>query len=227
MAKRQYFTTPRVRLAFPSFDKPSKPPKSAGEAKFEGTFVYDPETASAKDKEFFTAIKKEALTLLKENVGEKVIKSQKGPCDIRGGKSLNWPLQPAETRVDKEGNVLEGFEEGKISFKARSSYKPKLAKVVRGDDGKNRPKEIDTPETFYPGCYVRAKISIYWYKNASSGIGLQLENVVFVGEGERLGGSAPDVEETYDDDEFDDIVTDEDDEIDGEEYEEDDEDDLV
>jgi hypothetical protein len=61
--------------------------------------------------------------------------------------------------------------------------------------------EIIDKEEFYSGCWGRASINFFPYdSNGNRGIGVGLNNVQKLKDGDRLGGSRASAEDDFDDD---------------------------
>jgi len=61
--------------------------------------------------------------------------------------------------------------------------------------------EILDPDEVYSGCYGRASISFYPFNvNGNRGVGVGLNNIQKLSEGERLGGSRASAEDDFSDD---------------------------
>ena len=106
---------------------------------------------------------------------------QKGMAKEFGGKkpaNLKMPL--------RDGDEKENDEEGVYSncwyINASSKTKPKII------DEKGNP--ILTEEGFYSGCYGKASINFYPFaKKGSKGVAAGLNNLLFLEDGEPLGGN--------------------------------------
>ena len=83
--------------------------------------------------------------------------------------------------------------EGCYYLTAKSSRKPQVVDLDRDD--------IFDAEEVYPGCYVRATIVFFPYSNEGKGVGVILNNVQKLEDGERIGSGAASAAEDFDDDE--------------------------
>jgi hypothetical protein len=85
-------------------------------------------------------------------------------------------------------------EEGVVLGKDRSSFRGNwffTAKTLGRCPGiVDRFGRFMEPDGIYPGCYVRLDIRFAAYNNESIGVTAYLNNVMFVRDGERLGGGA-------------------------------------
>lgn len=87
----------------------------------------------------------------------------------------------------REGETEKGHPAGSKFLNAKSDARPGL---VRGDLSPVAPEEVR--EVFYPGCKVRAQVSVFEYDHmGNKGISFGLNNLQFMGHGERLDGRTP------------------------------------
>lgn len=96
---------------------------------------------------------------------------------------------------------------GHYFFNAKSKTKPGIAKPIgRDENGKMRFQEITDSTEVYSGCYVKVSVNFYLFDaKGNRGIGVGLNNIVKVHDGEPLGGRTR-VEDEFADEEFDEIV---------------------
>jgi hypothetical protein len=88
---------------------------------------------------------------------------------------------------------------------AYANTKPGIAKPIgKGADGKTKFQEITDTTEVYSGCYAKVSINFYIYDNKSKGIGVGLNNIVKIQDGEALGGRAS-VNEDFADEDFDEV----------------------
>ena len=90
--------------------------------------------------------------------------------------------------------------EGMYYLTAKSNRKPQVVDLDRDD--------IFDDEEVYPGCYVRATIVFFPYSNEGKGVGVLLNNVQKLEDGERLGGGAASAADDFADDDDEDIEND-------------------
>ena len=108
-------------------------------------------------------LKKAAQAVVKEKWGDKPPKNLRSPFRDQGEREY------------------EGYEEGCIFFTATSKQKPGLVDADVQDI-------IDETE-FYAGCYARASVRFFTYDvNGNRGVGVGLQNVQKLRDGEPLGG---------------------------------------
>lgn len=90
-------------------------------------------------------------------------------------KKLQLPLNDGDDRDDE----LDGFANN-FYVNAKSKTRPNVV-------DKHLAKIID-PEEVYAGCYVIAAISFYPYNTNSNGIGVSLDSIMKVKDGEAFAG---------------------------------------
>jgi hypothetical protein len=91
-------------------------------------------------------------------------------------KKLREPIRDGSEYDDKAG-----YDDKVIFFTARNERKPFVVDKNRND--------IDDKDEIYPGCKVLAVVRPYAYDNESRGIGMSLQGIIKVGDGERLGAA--------------------------------------
>jgi len=157
--------TPESMLSYPHLFKPQAPMEEGGKAKFSAVFVFGPDTD-------ITDLKRAAIEAAKETYGDKAAGM------IRSGK-LRLPF-----RTDTED---KGYPDGSTFFAARSDTQPGIVSIYPGPDG--RPLPITNEGDVYPGCIARASVSFYAYDRAGNkGVGVALNNVQKLRDGDRLDG---------------------------------------
>jgi hypothetical protein len=167
--------TPVATLSYPTLFEPQA--YGEGEPKYSAALVFPAGTDLTEIKE---AIKAAAV----ERFGDKA-------------KSYLQKNPPLRTDVDEKG-----YPEGSTFFNARTTRRPQI--VSRYADPKTgKPMVIDEDAAtepggqheMYPGCQVKALISVYAYDvKGNRGVAFGLEGMQRWDEGERLGGGAPAVD---------------------------------
>lgn len=172
--KRKVMLTPVGRLCFPSiFEKEKRRMKdSQGEPKYVATLVFDKEYLKTHPDELAR------YNAMKKNAEEVCLEKFKKPIKEAAAKIANFN-DPFRDGAQKDH--LDGFGEGTIFVKFTSNFKP----GVVGSDART---PIDDPDALYPGCYARISTGAWAYDNRSKGIGFNMNNVMFVRDGERLDG---------------------------------------
>ena len=108
---------------------------------------------------------------------------------------LSLPFRDGDE--EREGDALY---KRSIFFSAKSTQKPGVVEMVEG-----RPTPIEDEFEFYSGC--KCKISVYAFGfdvNGNKGVAFALNNVLKMGDGERLSGRRAAEEEFEDEDSDDD-----------------------
>lgn len=177
-AKRPKLLTPVGRLCFPAIFEKEKPMAGATTApKYAATIVFDKQYLKSHPDEMarYNAIKALANTVCLEKF--------KKPLD-EAIKLIPRFWNPFRQGSEKEH--LDGYGEGTIFFKASSNNRRP------GAVGPDTKTPIDDPEALYAGCYVRLNVGAYAFDNKMKGVGIGLNSVMFVRDGERLDGGSGD-----------------------------------
>lgn len=176
VADKKLWKTPEAIVSYPYFAKgqierdDDGKPKANGKVQFSGAFIF----TAATD---ISAGKAAALAAAQEKWGDKAIEM------IQSG-ALKWPFR-------KDG-ATKGYDKvagaGCIFFNARSIKKPGCV-YRHAAPGSTKPAEVPfdkIEDVFYPGSHVRATVRAFWFENRSKGVSFSLNNVQFLGDGERL-----------------------------------------
>lgn len=103
-------------------------------------------------------------------------------------KNLHMPLRDGDEERADEAPEYEGM----MFLNAKSNSKPGIV------DGSLN--EILDPDEVYSGCYGRASINFYPYDfNGNRGIGVGLNNIQKLSDGERLGAARASAEDDFGD----------------------------
>ena len=86
-------------------------------------------------------------------------------------------------RDGAEKAELAGFGPGTVFAALSSKHPPGIVDLRR------QPMDKDDPRV-YPGCMMRASVNVYTYDNVSKGVAIGLQNLQWLGHGDRLGGRA-------------------------------------
>ncbi len=118
-------------------------------------------------------------------------------------------------------NAKEQGKAGKWNGKIPGSYKGPLhdgdevedregyegCYYLSAKNGRRRPQVVDAnmeeildEDEVYAGCYVRASITFFPYNTNGAGVGVVLNHIQKLGEGERLGGEVSTAEDDFGDD---------------------------
>ncbi len=175
--------TGKVRLSYANIWEPRE--NDQGQLKYSCALLIpktDKETLR-KVKAIVDALKAEAVTKYKGKL----------PANFK------LPLHDGDEEKPDDENYA-----GHYYLNAYANTQPGIAKPVgRGADGKTRFEEIEDTTEVYSGCYARVSVNFYLYDNKSKGIGVGLNNIVKVQDGEPLAGRAS-VNDDFADEEFDD-----------------------
>jgi hypothetical protein len=171
--KRPSLKTPVGRLCFPAiFNKEQQMEGATTPPKYAATIVFDKAYLKANRDEMarFNAIREAADAVCRE-------KFKKPLKDAAQAIPRFWnPF-----RDGKEKAHLDGYGDGTFFFKASSRNRP-------GAVGSDARTPIDDEAALYAGCYVRLSVSPYAFDNKMKGVGIGLNNVMFVKDGPPLAG---------------------------------------
>lgn len=99
---------------------------------------------------------------------------------------LKIPLKDGADKADEEyGDLFEGY----MFATARGDRKP----TVLDSNG----QQILDPEEFYSGVIGAVSVTVYPYNNKSQGVGVRLNHVMKLGDGDRIGGGTVSAEEAF------------------------------
>ena len=203
--------TPLARLSFANLAK-ARLAQNAGDGakpKFSATLVFDPSKMTPKDKARLKEMKKLALDAMRDKFGDKAFKS-----DNKLKSGFRMPFRKGEEKSDQ---YPDSFEDHFIFINAKTESAPGVADARNGKDDSGKWPEAEDRSEAYSGCYVRATVQFYGYDvSGNKGVGVGLNNILIIRDGERLGGgiSAKDDFQDIDDDELDIDDDDEEDEND-------------
>lgn len=154
-------TTPRFRVSFPHLHEPAGMDGQEKKYSIVMLFPKDSDMSWAKDA---------LVAVMTERFGSDKSKWPKG---------LKNPIRDGD---DKE-SPLAGYE-NHFYLTARSKDKPGCVDAKLNDI-------IDPREELYAGSYARATVAFYYYDKAGNrGIGIALNNVQKLGDGEKFSGKA-------------------------------------
>lgn len=93
--------------------------------------------------------------------------------------ALKLPLKDGDDKVDEEyGDLFEGY----MYCTAKSSRRP----TILDENG----QQILDPEEFYSGVIGAVSLTVYPYNNRAQGVGIQLNHIMKLDDGERIGGGS-------------------------------------
>lgn len=165
MADQKYkgvkLTTPRFRVSFPHLHEPAG--MEGQEKKYSIVMLFPKNTDMAWAKNAITATMTERF----------------GSDKAKWPKGLKNPIRDGD---DKE-TPLAGYE-GSFYLTARTKDKPGAVDAKCNDI-------LDVRTEVYAGCYARATVAFYYYDKAGNkGIGIALNNIQKLGDGEKFSGKS-------------------------------------
>ncbi len=173
--------TGKVRLSYANIWEPKE--NDQGQLKYSCALLIpksDKETLR-KIKTIVDALKEEATTKYKGKL----------PANFK------LPLHDGDAEKDDENYA------GHYYLNAYANTKPGIAKPIgKGADGKTKFQEITDTTEVSSGCYAKVSINFYIFDNKSKGIGVGLNNIVKVQDGESLAGRSS-VNEDFAEEDFD------------------------
>lgn len=167
--------TPEFRVSYPYIFEPQTQKNDDGTTRKEYSLV-----AIFPAGADLTAFANDRVRILEAEFGAK----ENWPENLRS------PFRKCKEKwkvVDGKQVIPEGYEEGDacwMTFKATEKHRPGLVDQNMQD--------IIEPKDFYPGCYARASVNLYYYshKKGGKGVSVGLLNVQKTRDGKPLGGSA-------------------------------------
>jgi hypothetical protein len=147
-----------------------------------------------------------------------------GQGDAKYSCALLIPKTDTKTLAKVEAAIVEALEKGKAKFTGGKIPKGWKNPLRDGDtdpkteddenyaghyflnaNNKDKPQIVDKDlneivdkREFYSGCYGKACVSFFAYNTAGNqGVGVALENLMKVSDGEPLGGSAPSAADAF------------------------------
>lgn len=119
---------------------------------------------------------KDTLAVIREAIDNA---TKKGLAEKWGGKLPKKFINPLYDGDEREDDQYDGFA-GMYYINAKSKSRPGIV-------DKNLQKIFDEDE-FYAGCFGAASLSFFPYDNNSKGVGVALNNLIKLKDGERFGG---------------------------------------
>ena len=157
--KNDNLITPEFRVAFAHVFEPREGDNGD---KYELVMIFDQSTD-------ITALKNAASKAAREKWGDAATKLK-----------LDSPFHDGTEKVDREGNVYDGFGPGVVYVRASSTYQPGIVDA-------NLMPIIDRT-AFYSGCYARAEVNAFAYdRNGKRGVSFGLRNLQKLRDGKSLG----------------------------------------
>lgn len=136
---------------------------------------------------------KKAITLFENAIDEAVARGYSGELSEKstfkkGTKesALKLPLKDGEDKADNDyAELFEGY----MFATAKSDRRP----TVLDENG----QQILDPEEFYSGALGAVSITVYPYNNRSQGVGVQLNHIMKLDDGERIGGGVISADDAF------------------------------
>ena len=164
-----------------------------GKVRFSYVNIFKSRSYNGGDEKFSVCLlidKEDKKTLKKINEAIEAAIQEGISSKWNGKKPANLKLPLRDGDIDREDDEACA---GMMFLNANSTQKPG---IVDKDL-----MEILDPDEVYSGCYGRASISFYPFNvNGNRGVGVGLNNIQKLSEGERLGGSRASAEDDFSDD---------------------------
>lgn len=183
-AEQVTITTPIFRMSYPNLDKPSKMEGSLGEPKFGVTGLFTASGFTPQDAERWKKMRMAAVVSLREKFGAKAFDATKKILP-----AYKMPFRDGMEKPDKDG-----YGAGVTFIRMANKNPPGMIRM-----GANGTRVKVGQEVFYAGCYARASVSFWSFDNNSKGVGVNLHNLIFIGDGERFGNQGPAAENDFTD----------------------------
>lgn len=153
--------TPKARLSYAYLFEPDQKGKFS-DGKYKATFLFDPSDKAVEAG--LTTMKKAALAVARAAFGEKTKLSE-----------IQHPFRDGSEKAEENPEY-----KGMIFVTARTKFRPGVI------DQKKNP--VETDDTVYSGCYVRASLVPFSYvQGKDKGVSFRLCNVQKMADGESLG----------------------------------------
>ena len=164
-----------------------------GKVRFSYVNIFKSRSFNGGDEKFSVCLfinKEDKATIKKINEAVEAAIQEGISSKWNGKKPANLKLPLRDGDIDREDDEACA---GMMFLNANSTQKPG---IVDKDL-----VEILDPDEVYSGCYGRASISFYPFNvNGNRGVGVGLNNIQKLSEGERLGGSRASAEDDFSDD---------------------------
>ncbi|MBF0965649.1 MAG: DUF2815 family protein [Atopobium sp.] len=164
-----------------------------GKVRFSYVNIFKSRSFNGGDEKFSVCLlidKEDKATLRKINAATEAAIQEGISSKWNGKKPANLKLPLRDGDIDREDDEACA---GMMFLNANSTQKPG---IVDKDL-----VEILDPDEVYSGCYGRASINFYPFNvNGNRGVGVGLNNIQKLSEGERLGGSRASAEDDFSDD---------------------------
>lgn len=174
--ERERILTGEFKVIFPNVLTPKE--NDRGDEVYSLTMLF----GDAENNAELKRLKNYCIKFAKENMS---------PDELKKLRSKGLFKMPFKDGNEKDTEKYPYYENAALC-EAKSRFRPAII------DKKGR--ELITEDDFYAGCVARAQVSAYiWsYKN-KKGVGLNIDAVLKVSDGEKLGGSAPSANDIFKD----------------------------
>lgn len=136
---------------------------------------------------------KKAIALFEDAVDEAIARGYSGELSekstFKKGTKESALKIPLKDGADKADDDYAELFEGYMFATARTDRRPKVLDV--------NGQEIIDPEEFYSGAVGAVSITVYSYNNKSQGVGIQLNHIMKLDDGERIGGGGVSAEDAF------------------------------
>lgn len=167
-------------VSFPNLDV-ARPGAKGAKPKHGATFIV---TAEGQKTPAFKGLMEEVKEVAIERFGK---------------KGNEYPTFGGKHSTFRNDGADKGYPEGSISFGARNESQPGLVFPWPDAPGSKKPAVVPQDkikETFYPGAKVRVSVKPFAYDtDGNKGVSFALNNVQWLGHGERLDGRKAATEE--------------------------------
>lgn len=164
-----------------------------GKVRFSYVNIFKSRSYNGGDEKFSVCLfinKEDKATIKKINEAVEAAIQEGISSKWNGKKPANLKLPLRDGDIDREDDAACA---GMMFLNANSTQKPG---IVDKDL-----VEILDPDEVYSGCYGRASINFYPFNvNGNRGVGVGLNNIQKLSEGERLGASRASAEDDFSDD---------------------------
>lgn len=100
--------------------------------------------------------------------------------------ALKLPLKDGEDKADEDyAELFDGY----MYATAKTTRRP----TILDENG----QQILDPEEFYSGAIGAVSVTVFPYNNRSQGVGVQLNHIMKLDDGERIGGGAISAEDAF------------------------------
>lgn len=136
---------------------------------------------------------KKAIALFEDAIDEAIARGYSGELSEKstfkkGTKesALKLPLKDGDDKADDDyADLFEGY----MYATARADRRPSVLDI--------NGQQILDPEEMYSGAIGAVSITVYPYNNRSQGVGIQLNHIMKLDDGERIGGGGISAEDAF------------------------------